>query len=488
MAQSILPIDAPLHSRQFRIRRFLNWFPMGLAYAFLYMGRYNLTVAQKALGDAVLPKDDFGLIFGVGAWVYACSFLINGPLTDRIGGRRTMLLATFGALVANTLMGVSLYGVSELGWAMPILPTFLVLYSVNMYFQSFGAVAIVTVKAPWFHVRERGTFSTIFGTLIALGIFFAFDWGFAIVDATRAVVPETLGLWASVFRAVAGTGGTGTDQNWWLFFTPAILLGTMWVVMMATLRDTPREAGFGHLLTGEGALSGTGEREPARTVFLKIINHPVLLIVCLIEFCSGVLRNGIMNWYPLFAADLGFKKSFVVTNNWGVMLLICGSIGAVLTGWCSDKFFQSRRAPMAVIGYGLMLAAVGAMTLTLGWDPWYVGVAVLVISTSVIGVHGIFSGTATADFAGTKNTGAAVGIVDGMVYLGTGLQAMTIGYLAPQGAAAASAASWGAWPLVLLPFAVIGLWLSFKIWHAKPVPHTAAAPEPTYLEPQRAAG
>lgn len=488
MAQPVLPIDAPSHSRQFRIRRFLNWFPMGLAYAFLYMGRYNLTVAQKALGDAVLPKDDFGLIFGVGAWVYACSFLINGPLTDRVGGRRTMLIATFGALVANALMGVSLYGVSELGWALPILPTFLVLYAVNMYFQSFGAVAIVTVKAPWFHVRERGTFSTIFGTLIALGIFFAFDWGFAIVDATRAVVPEALGLWASVFRALAGTGGTGTDQNWWLFFTPAILLGTMWVIMLATLRDNPREAGLAHLFTGEGALSGTGEREPARTVFLKIINHPVLLIVCLIEFCSGVLRNGIMNWYPLFAADLGFKKSFVITNNWGVMLLICGTIGAVLTGWCSDKFFQSRRAPMAVIGYGLMLAAVGAMTMMLGANPWYVGVAVLVISTSVIGVHGIFSGTATADFAGTKNTGAAVGIVDGMVYLGTGLQAMTIGYLAPQGAAAASAASWSAWPLVLLPFAVIGLWLSFKIWHAKPIPHTATAPEPTYLEPQRAVG
>ena len=55
-----------------------------------------------------------------------------------------------------------------------------------MYFQSFGAVAIVTVKAPWFHVRERGTFSTIFGTIISAGIYFAFDWGYAVVKATRA--------------------------------------------------------------------------------------------------------------------------------------------------------------------------------------------------------------------------------------------------------------------------------------------------------------
>ena len=36
------------HSPAYRRRRFLNWFPMGLTYAFLYMGRYNLTVSKGA--------------------------------------------------------------------------------------------------------------------------------------------------------------------------------------------------------------------------------------------------------------------------------------------------------------------------------------------------------------------------------------------------------------------------------------------------------
>ena len=47
---------------------------------------------------------------------------------------------------------------------------FCVLYGANMYFQSFGAVAVVKVNAPWFHVRERGGFGGIFGTMIASGI------------------------------------------------------------------------------------------------------------------------------------------------------------------------------------------------------------------------------------------------------------------------------------------------------------------------------
>ena len=59
------------------------------------------------------------------------------------------------------------------------------LYSVNMYFQSYGAVSIIKVKAYWFHVRERGVFGAIFGTLISIGVYFAFDWGQAIVNMTK---------------------------------------------------------------------------------------------------------------------------------------------------------------------------------------------------------------------------------------------------------------------------------------------------------------
>ncbi len=57
--------EKPVHSRTFRWRRFVNWFPMGLTYAFLYMGRYNLTVSKNALGD-LMSKSDFGIIFFLG--------------------------------------------------------------------------------------------------------------------------------------------------------------------------------------------------------------------------------------------------------------------------------------------------------------------------------------------------------------------------------------------------------------------------------------
>lgn len=463
---SAAPMGIPQHSAAFRFRRLLNWLPMGLAYAFLYMGRYNLTVAKSALGD-VMSKDDFGTIFGLGALVYGFSFLVNGPLVDRFGGRRGMLIGTFGALLANFGMGLVLYGHTFWGWTVPVLPAFAVLFTANMYFQSFGAVSIVTVKAPWFHVRERGSFSTIFGIIISCGIYFAFDWGNAIVQATRAT-PGELGLVASAFAFVFGLGGEGVDQNWMIFFIPTILLAIFWAIMFLWLRNTPGEAGYPDFETADASLSDDGQRLPVIQAVRRILTHPVLLFVCLIELCSGVLRNGIMHWYVFYAKEVGFYDSFFITRHWGLSLLVCGIIGANATGWVSDRYFQSRRAPMCGLLYALMIVASLVMVLGLTGPLWIAGLAAMTMSMSVIAVHGILSGTATADFGGRKNTGVVVGIVDGFVYLGTALQSFGIGKLVPVGEAAKDPANWRLWPMALVPFAIIAFVFTLRIWHALP--------------------
>ena len=104
----------------------------------------------------------------------------------------------------------------------------------------------------------------------------------------------------------------------------------------------------------------------------------------------------------------------------------------------------------------------------MGTAMMLLGIASLVISMSVIGVHGIMSGTSAVDFGGAKNGGAAVGIVDGLVYLGTALQSFSAGYMTPTGDAAKDPSNWIGWPAFLVPFAILGLLLSFRIWNAPP--------------------
>ena len=56
-----------------------------------------------------MSKEDFGLIFARRHGVYALSFLVNGPLVDKIGGKKGIIIAALGASLANIVLGVLTY-------------------------------------------------------------------------------------------------------------------------------------------------------------------------------------------------------------------------------------------------------------------------------------------------------------------------------------------------------------------------------------------
>lgn len=425
------------HAPAFMRRRFGNWFPLGLTYAFLYMGRYNLTVAKVALGDQ-MSKEDFGTIFFWGTLVYGFSFVLNGPLTDRYGGRRTMIWAASGAAICNMLLGVAATPGGPMA-DLAVVPTFSLLYAANMYFQSFGAVSIVKVNAHWFHVRERGTFGGIFGILISLGIYFAYDWGQIIVDNLPLQ---------------------------WVFYVPALILVAFAGVTAWCVRDTPSDAGFTDFDCGDASMGDPGQRLPLVEVAKRMLRNPVVITIALIEFCSGYLRQAIMQWGKIYASETGAKDDFVPAH-WGLLLCIAGILGGVIAGILSDHVFYSRRGPSAGILYAAMLLGSCAMVWMLGTPM--LGWLMVAMSLCIIGVHGMLSGTASADFGGRANVGVAVGLIDGMVYLGTATQALVLGELLPAGKVAQrDPANWSAWPLAMLPLALIGFCLTLRIWNAKP--------------------
>lgn len=598
------------HSKAFRHRRFWNWFPLGLTYAMLYMGRYNLTVAANSIVE--VNKEDFGLIFFVGTMVYGCSFLLNGPLTDKVGGKRAILAAALGSATMNLLMGLLVRHMrfAQGDTMFQLVPSMTVLYAVNMYFQSFGAVAIVKINSHWFHVRERGGFSGIFGSMIASGIFFAFTVNGWLLSWTKS--------W----------GDDGAPMPWWVFFLPSIILYIMFAVELFLLKDRPGLAKFEDFDTGD-ASSGEGEESiPVGKLFKRLLTNPIIVTVALVEFCTGVLRNGVMHWFVFYTKEVwvlppdhflrdgswaawyiivgmfaaaavlfvgaafarGRRRVWLIISGalvalmpfvqagWGGLLMVAGIIGGNVAGWVSDLFFQSRRAPTAAGLYLLLVVCVVVMIFSLGgttrevgwtseefesplqegdeitevegqsdfetwpdvaravacvpsrcqgkgiewdadrcmcsadprrtdeslapsdgiiditvmrngsrihleWDdpkvtaragekrvlpagpvltltPYLLGVLVFLISLCVIGTHGLLSGTATMDFGGRKAAATAVGMIDGLVYLGTGLQSVTLGFLTTR--------NWMFWPVFLLPFSLIGFFLLTRIWNAKP--------------------
>ncbi|MFN7146060.1 MAG: MFS transporter [Myxococcota bacterium] len=433
------------HTAAFRQRRVMNWLPVGLAYAFLYMARYNLTAYKNAVG---MSNADYGSIDQWGSITYGLAFLLNGPLADRFGGRATMIVAMVGSGLMNLAMGYLALD----GWQPGEARTFGFLYAASMYFQSFGAVSIVKVNASWFHLRERGTFGGIFGILISLGLYFAYDWTRYIAEWSGVEAPKNA---APIDPAIAA--------DHWVFWIPAALLGVFVLAVIGLVRDTPGQAGHADFDTGDAGSGDTGERLPVTVIAKRMLTNPAILTITAIEFCSGFLRNAVMKWHPVYAKALDMGDSFVASN-WGMLLCCAGIMGGVFAGTISDTLFQSRRGPVSAILYGGMVLGSGGLFFLLG-NPM-LGWLVIFMSLCIIGVHGMLSGTASMDFGGKKNVGIVVGIIDGFVYLGTAAQAYVLKSVLPDGEAAAVASNWWTWPAAMLPVALLGIALSARVWNA----------------------
>jgi OPA family glycerol-3-phosphate transporter-like MFS transporter len=426
------------HSDAFRMRRVANWLPLGLTYAFLYMGRYNLNGLLKY---NLLSPGEFGTIDAIGSVVYGLAFLLNGPLTDRWGGRVTILIAAAGAAVCNAAIGMSIAttGQPPEQWLL------ILLFALNMYFQSFGAVAIVKVNASWFHLRERGTFGGIFGILISLGIYFAFDWAPKIAELTSIE---------------------------WLFLAPAAILAVFWVISFLLVRDTPGETGHVDFDVADASSGEEGPPPRALQILKRLLTNRVILVIAFISFCSGFVRQAILKWAQKFGAGVHIDKSWAMSH-WGMVGCMAGILGGIFAGTISDHVFKSRRPPVVTVLFAIVL--VGAIAiLPLLAVPAVVPFVIAFMMLAIIGVHGMLSGVVSQDFGGRRAAGTATGLIDGFVYFGTALQAVVYGNLLPTGEAANDSSNWHVWPLAMLPAAVVGLALSISVYNARVRPKSAS--------------
>ncbi|MCE1228934.1 MAG: MFS transporter [Firmicutes bacterium] len=440
------------HTPAFRFRRFLNWFPLGLTYATLYMGRYNFNVVKNDIGAWYhLDKAQMGLIASFGFWTYGLAVAFNGPLADRIGGRKAILVGALGAGLMNLAIGLMFFN----GWTAHLLWSMSWLWSLNMYFQSFGALSVVKVNSTWFHVRERGVFGGIFGIMISSGYFLA----------------TTIG---SILLA--------RFANWnVIWFVPALAMGIMFVADFFLVRNRPSHAGLSDFDTGDGSNAHHEEDTPLplRELLAKVFHNPIIISLIFAEFCTGFVRQGVMLYFTEYLDEVYHLPKKNPLFWWtGVAFMLGGVFGGLLCGWMSDKLFQSRRPPVAFVFYlvqvvMLVLLGFSMGRGTFGGQVWAITLLGLT-AMFIFGVHGMLSGTASMDFGGRKAAATVAGALDGIQYVGSGLTGIGLGWVlktygwdgvALQGHLPAHA--W-VWVGCIIPFSLIGAFIMTRLWHAKP--------------------
>ncbi len=429
----------PIHSREFRARRVKNWLVLGLTYAAMYMARYNFSFANKSLSDQYgWSKTQIGGIISTATLVYGISALFNGPLADRFGGRRAMLIGASGAFVFNLLFGLGAY-LGFLGTGPLLLGYFATVWTLNMYFQSYSALALIKVNAGWFHVSERGVFSAIFGSMIQSG---------------RAAVFALL------------TAGFVVALPWqWKFFLPAAIVGVMLVITQRVVVDTPKDAGL-PAFDPQDATSGDTERITLGYVARKVFTNPVAITIAIAEFCTGMVRKGFEEWFPRYMQEAQHMPlDHPIFKTGAFFIVLAGVVGAFAAGILSDWVFGHRRPPVALIGYVLIVGCLWVI----GHHPSVpVLIAAFTVNSLAISmVHSMLSGTASMDFGGQRAAATAAGMFDGMQYVGGTLAGIGIGSMV-------DAYGWDAWAPSMIGFAAVGALLMGVLWNARPKPGATA--------------
>jgi len=439
------------HSPAFRLRRFLNWFPLGLTYAAMYMGRYNFNIVKNDIGAWYhLDKAQMGFIASAGFWTYGLSVAFNGPLADRIGGRKAILVGALGAALVNLLIGLMFLN----GEASQVLVSMSLLWSLNMYFQSFGALSVVKVNSTWFHVKERGIFGGIFGIMISSGYFLA----------------TTIGAWL-----------LASFRSWTvIWFVPAAAITFMFAVDWFLVRNRPSHAGHADFDTGDGSNAASAEDAPLPLGDLvrKVFRNPIIVSLIFAEFCTGFVRQGVMLYFTEYLQEvyhLGKREHLFWWT--GIAFMGGGILGGLVCGWMSDKLFQSRRPPVAFVFYLIQVVMLALLGMTLGqgstggqvWAVLLLGLTAMFI----FGVHGMLSGTASMDFGGRKAAATVTGALDGIQYIGSGLTGFGLGWILKtygwDGVATHGHQPTHAWVWVgsIIPFSLIGAFIMTRIWNAK---------------------
>ena len=325
-----------------------------------------------------------------------------------------------------------------------------------MYFQSFGSMSIIKVKAYWFHVRERGVFGAIFGSLISIGVYFAFDWGGSIIAMTKA---DATGLLHTIFAPA----GPPLDATWSVFYIPAAIL-LFWVLLdWWLIKDSPEEAGFPHFDTHDASSGQMHIELTVLDLLKKVFTSRLMLLIACVELTGGVFRYSMTQWYSIFAAEVKQPGAEFFSQHWGWFTCVFGIVGGFSGGLISDKLFQSRRGPPTALLCGFVLVMAVLMSAVpvfqsarggLGGGVHRHGLHRHHVADVRHGGDGFRRAQGDRDEHGHRERLCLFGqrhpILRPRLFIGD------------QGA------NWHWLPVFVIPFAIIGTLIAIKIWHDLP--------------------
>lgn len=393
-----------------------------ISYAFFYIARKNLSMAQPAmLEEGVISTYALGIIMTVHGVVYGLSRFINGFWADRLNGRVFMAVGLALSAATNFLFGCS---------SLTLL--FALFWILNGWAQGMGFPPCAKMLAHWIHPKELATKMSVWNASHSVGAVLA------------------LGLCSALFALGFG---------WrWCFWVPAALAVAAAVFTFLCVKETPVEAGLPPLElepAAKGASGALSSAERRRLVF----GNRVIWLVALANFFVYVVRFGFLDWGPTFLKQM---KGIPVAKG-GLMIIafeLAAVVGTICAGWVTDKVFKGRGCRTGV--FFMLFAALfafGFWSLPEGAPAWQATLLLMGAGFCIYGPQAL-TGIIVANQATKEAAALATGFAGIMGYLSTTVSGIGIAFIKER-------FGWGVALCSIAAFAIVGMVLFLCAWRAK---------------------
>lgn len=369
-----------------------------IGYSGYYLCRSNLAVATPLIiqefGSQGIDKEMMGKIASAGVSAYAVGKVINGMIGDAVGGRQVFIFGMLASVLATVVFGLGM------GSAV-----FFMAWIFNRAVQSMGWGGLVKITAHWFSYRNYGkvmgllSLSYLFGDIVAkLWLGQLIRWG---AD------------WQSLFFIAGGT----------LFL---IALGCLWAV-----KNDPESMGFAPPEINPNSLlkeAKSQEKTSLATILLTYFSSLSFILLLIMSFGLTAIREAFNFWLPTYLFEVA-NLSEGAASQFSSLYPVFGMISILLAGFLSDTTLAGKRGIVILIGCIPMTVVLVLMAADLK-GQWIPLILSSLVGLLLLGPYSFLAGAMSMDLGGRKGAATAVGLVDGVGYLGGTLSVWLTGRLA----------------------------------------------------------
>ncbi len=375
-----------------------------LIYATLYFTRQSFGVAKVALGDdpaVSLSRAHFGWVDSAYLTTYMLGQFLFGALGDRFGPRRILLFGLALSVLAAIGSGFS-----------TTLTAFLAFAVLQGVAQSTGWSNTSKTMSSWFSLKERGR---------------VIGWWCSHYTVGAAAALPFAGLLMEIFGHARPAGEQGPPiVPFWpaAFWGPAAVVAVVFVLAWLLLRDRPEDVGLPPIEEYKGEpQSLVGDEDPAHIaadhswrIVGEVLRTPSIWLLAFAYFSIKLTRYAFYFWGPKYVAE-SLGSDAYDSSMTAAAMPIGGLLGVIASGYLSDKLFQSRRAPVAVMSL-LATAAIMFVGLTEIHSVWMMRTFFFLVGFFLFGPDTVISATAAIDFGTKRGAGTATGFVNGVGSIG----------------------------------------------------------------------